>query len=565
MPRRVRFKKLNSLLEEQGWKRYLLLNALRKINSLAFVISFWPLILMIEWIDRRTLAHGLWTSALITLGLAVFGVIASIPLSYKQREARNARDLSRKAAADTADLSEIEDILYPDQRRGGDPKDKDAPGRHSARAMGEEDAFKAWRKARRSYWTQRILGTVGINVIRTIIMLVAAVTFGWLGYRIGMTAMLVYSLSAVIVTFYAFDNPNRSYSEIYKVSHFSVHIGMVVVFQLVRYFLGYPYQADFHLMILFFLTFVYFLTRNQSNIDSLMRQGSRSLKELPHGLRGFNARLTSLLTLAFPIIYLIRRPIAFILRLIWDSVVFVLAAIVNFISSLFPEQQDVVPEPVPTEGTDPPMEAGEGGGYWLRAVLTALVITLLIYLLRRYGRQIAAAIGEGLRKLKRFIISLFQGEEVEAEAVEEGRFYTDYHSDLDPAAEKKMSMKQRKKRWKQDYAAYRKQYAELVVPAKYTVSSDSFLRYREAYRLALRWLDLSEEEGLNPAETVREIARVQDVRLSEGAISDPQQFISVTGAYEDVRYSAEHDPDRQHSLDAIRDLEKQLEQMSKSI
>lgn len=546
-------------------RHLLLLRMLRILNFTALILAFWPLVLAAEWMDRQGMPNGYWTSGLICLGFGIAALISMIPLLYRQAALRKLDD-GTEVSRESANLSEIEAALYPEQPKTKPTLDNLSPGRHSARALGEVDAYKAWRRQTRQYWLHRIMGTVGINVIRVLMMLVSGLVFAYVGYRIGVISTVILSVSALLLTLYTFDIPNRSYGDIFKSSHFTMHIGMVLMFQLVRTFLGFPLQPDFHLFILFYLTFVFFLTRNQTNIDNLMRQGARSLHELPHGLRSFNARLTSLLIFTFPVIYIARRPIATVLRFLWDTVVFAIAAVLNFLNSLFPESEEIPPETVETGGpTDVPPEAAEGG-YWFRTIVTAIIITLIIYILRRFGRQMIAAIAEGLRRLKRFVLSLFGREPEESEEVEEGRYYTDYHIALDPASKHAGSYRHRKNRWKQDYKKYKRQYRGLPITGENIDHIRDELRYREAYALALRWLDLREESGLELSETVREIAFHHGHRLSEDMITSPDHFEKVTVAYEDVRYGVVDSERYQESFDIVlNDLEEQLGRMAERL
>lgn len=578
---------------EPNWRRYLLLKLLRILNFLALILALWPLILITEWIDRRSLVAGLWPSAMITIGLGLVALLAMLPLQIKQRSLRRAEEERRQElerdletvhteARDpeslkySANLSDLEDILYPvDETQ--EQKKEDRMGRHSAHALNEEDAYKKWKRENRQYYLSRIMGTVGINVIRALLMLVFALLLFGFTYSIGLTTAVSSGICALLLVMYCFDLPHRSYGDIFKNAHLTAHIIMVVVIQLIRHFMSFPLQPDFHLYILFYIIFIYFLTRNQTNIDSLMHQGSRSLSELPHGLRGFNAGLTSLLTLAFPLIYIMRKPIAAVLNFLWDLLIFVITSIINFINSLLPPISDGVEETVASSasGQEPLPAASES--YWLRTIMTALVITIAIYILRRYGRQMLNAIGQAFRKIIAWIAALFHREVHESSDVEEGRYYTDYHMALDPKQKQRTTLRARKKQWKRAYSKYRKRYqsvdrehkladsqATTATAATTTLTTD-VIRYRQAYRLALAWLDLQEEEGLNPAETVREIAHAFEPRLAASEITDPEHFEAVTTAYEDLRYGEEKSFDAVDGIDhgtSLDELEAQLKRMA---
>ncbi len=557
------YKRIKDILGDQTERRRLLLRALRLLNFSALILAFWPLILGAEWIDRTSMPYGYLSSGLICLGFGLAALLSMIPLTYRQMALRKQQNPAEDDTA-TANLSDIEAVLYPEPQSNKPMMNNQTTGRHSARALGEVDAYKAWRRQTRQYWVQRIMGTVGINVIRAVLMLVFGLVFAFIGKEIGMISMVVLAISAMLLTLYAFDIPNRGYADIFQSMHMTAHIAMVLIFQMIRSFFNYPLQPDFHLFILFYLTFVYFLTRNQANIDHLMRQGSRSLRELPHGLRGFNARLTSLLTLAFPLIYIARRPIATVLRFLWDLFVLSVSAVMRFLNSLFPEGREVLPsETAATDNvTDPVAEAGSNG-YWLRTIMTALVITVMIYFLRRYGRQMLMALANGLRRLKLFIQSLFQGEHEASPEVEEGRYYTDYHMALDPSAKRSNSYRKLRNRWLADYRKYQKRYLKLPHGKKVAAGEEDMTRYREAFALALRWLDLKEESGLDLSDTVREIARHHGHRLKEDRIASEAHFEEVTGAYEDVRYGVIDKERYSDSFDLVlTDLEEQLGRMA---
>ncbi|NLB59950.1 MAG: hypothetical protein GX806_02570, partial [Lentisphaerae bacterium] len=278
------FDRIKGVLTDQTARRHLLLRALRLLNFSALILAFWPLILGAEWLDRFAMPYGFLSSGLICLGLGAAALVSMIPLTYRQSVLRKQQEVEENGVP-TANLSEIEALLYPEPPKIKPAMDNQTTGRHSARALGEVDAYKEWRRQTRQYWMQRIMGTVGSNVISALMMLGFGLVFAFVGKQIGLISMTLLPISAMLLTLYAFDIPNRGYAEIFQSMHLSVHIGMVLLFQFVRSFFHYPMQADFHLFILFYLTFVYFLTRNQANIDNLMRQGSRSLRELPHGLR----------------------------------------------------------------------------------------------------------------------------------------------------------------------------------------------------------------------------------------------------------------------------------------
>ena len=573
---------------DPNWRRYLLLNCLRIVNFIALVLAFWPLILGMEWMDRRILLSGLWPSAFITGGLGIAALVSMLPLQIRQWNLRQAQQtaleksealLDLELAADavtegeqlepvlaavkpqTANLADLEDLLYPvdDSKHA---KRDEGMGRHSAAALNEVDAFKAWKRENRQYWISRIMGTVGINVIRGLMMLVIGVIFVAATWSIGPFTATGSAAAAMLLVFYCFEIPHRSYGDIFKNAHLTAHIVMVMVLQIVRYFFSLPMQPDFHLYILFYLTFVFFLTRNQTNIDHLMRQGSRSLSELPHGLRGFNAGLTSLLTLAFPIIYVLRKPIAAVLSFLWDLTIFIISAVMNFLNSLFPEPADGIDETaVSSAVTDAPAEQAEGS-YWVRAILTALVITLIVFILRRYGKQMIQGIANGFKRLMIWIAALFKREIEETSDVEEGRYYTDYHMPLDPDQKRAGSLRWRKKQWKRAYNTHRKRYAALG-KHEFGVGGWDATRYRDAYRLALAWMDLQEEAGLDPSETVREIARNHELLLTASAITDESRFEQVTEAYEDVRYGERVDQEQLPSVEErLDDLEAQLQRMA---
>lgn len=155
---------------DPNWRRYLLLKLLRVLNFIALILAVWPLILGMEWVDRRSLVTGLWPSAIITIGLGLVALIAMLPLQIKQRSLRRAeeermRDLATgEAMADdlsegdepeslkySANLSDLEDIFYPVDESEEQKKDE-RMGRHSAHALNEEDAYKKWKRENRQYW-----------------------------------------------------------------------------------------------------------------------------------------------------------------------------------------------------------------------------------------------------------------------------------------------------------------------------------------------------------------------------------------------------------------------------
>lgn len=565
-----------STQKDPNHRRYLFLKLLRVLNFIAMIVAFWPLFLTMEWVDQGQLANGLWPSALITAGMGLTAVIATIPLRIRQlnyqKQLAAAEDANPFDAADdqrqdvmhtTSNLAELEDLMNPIQDTSA-KKDDDALGRHSAMALNEVDAYKAWKKQNRQYLMNRILGTVGINVIRVLLMLLFAIVFFALTYlKLGTSSAIASGVSALLLVLYAFDIPQRSYGDIFRSTHLTTHIVLVLVCQITRYFFRYPMQPDFHLYILFYLTFVYFLTRNQTNIDNLMRQGSRSLNQLPHGLRGFNAGLTSLLTLAFPVIYILRKPIATVLVFIWDTLIFIVTTIVEFLNSLMRTEEPIGTETVPPSLPSEPQVPAEEGGYWLRTIMTALVITLFIYILRRYGRQIISAIAAAFKKLIATIASLFRREYASTTDEDEGRYYTDYHMALDPRHKRDFSYRGRKKQWRKAYVAYRKQYKALVpMRADSDLSVDPD-RYREAYRLALAWMDLTESAGLDESDTVREIAGNFEERLNRWAIANEDDFLDVTTAYEDLRYGGRLiDAQGEDFTAELAELENELERMA---
>ncbi len=551
------FEQLRYVIFDPLGRRQLLLRLLRILNFTSLIVAFWPLILMAEYLDRGMGPGGLLPSGLLTLLLGLVSMVSVIPLYYRQRILR--RELGENWQENTASLQEMELHLYPEREDVKPTVDDQAAGKHSARALGETDAYKAWRKQTRLYWTQRILNAVGTNVIRALMMLFFGLGMGYLGYRIGLMSGIVLLVSTMLLVLYCFELPSRSYGEIFKSTHYSVHMVMVVIVQVIRSALGYPAEADFHLFVLFYLTLTYFLTRNQANIDHLMRQGSRSLRELPHGLRSFNAKLTSLLILAFPVIYGLRRPLATAMRWIKDTILWLIVVIIDFIGRLLPDSEEL--EPIVTDtppATDGPPQGTEGG-YWLRAIMTALVITLIIYLLRRYGRQMIAAVAELFRRIKRFIQELFRGEFEEEEEVEEGRYYTDYHRALDPKQRRRSGLRARQRRWREDYKRYRKRYRRLsgAEAAVESLTEAERLRYREGFALALRWLDLMKSDGLELSATIREIAKESDIQALLSELRSTDLLDDVITGYEDLRYG----PDVPGARQPIEALDLQLEQM----
>ncbi len=539
-------------------RRILLLRGLRLLNFIALILAVWPLILAAEWLDLGELSNGIWPSFFKLCGLAIIALLSMLPLYIQQKN--YIKELNQEDVLETSNLAEIEDALYPIEEATKPETLMSSPGRHAARALGEMEQYKAWRKAYIQYWTSRLMGTVGINVIRSLLMLVFGIVFALIGRTVGQISMVALGVSALLLSLYCFDIPHKAYGDIFKSAHLTAHIVMVIILQMVRSFFRYPLQPDFHLFILFYLTFIYFLTRNQTNIDHLMRQGSRSLKELPHGLRSFNAKLTTLLTISFPVIYVLRRPIARTLVFIWDTFVMLVSAFINFMMNLLPDPEPIPQEPIPSEAAPENGLGGGEGNYWVQAVITALVITLIVFLLRRYGKQMALAIRDMFRKLIAFIKSLFQQEHEESEDVEEGRYYTDYHFALDPSRPEMLSLRGRRRAWRKDYREYKRQVKHL---------GPTVNRYREAYRLALVWLDIKEDSGLDISDTVHEIANKNEAQLEMAAIADKDGFVAVTKTYEDARYGLQEG--LEESLDTARitehlaELERQLERMDNQL
>ena len=540
-------------------RRLLGFRVLRVLNLICVILSFWPLLLLTvmllgfggfalleHW--RRPQTTGL---DLLLLAIPAFLAYAVEPRLIARDPDHIGRPPSGLQGRDDGRLPERSSEL------------------RTERALAEAAAAAARREAqlerRAELGIRGWLRSRAVPALRQIAWFgLSALALGLRGLQLSPIYALVLALLAAIAVKLAIDAPDRGYNEIYRLPFYVAFL----IFSLLNLLLAETFRLEpylnLHIALFFFISMVYLLTRNQVNIDSVMRRGHHALDELPRGLRQRNAVLVLLLAATIPVIYLLRRVLAAAIVWTWDLVRTIIRVVLDFLGSLLrPGEERLQPIPtesLPEEGQLPPAQSGS----WLWDLIAYAILAGIITLLFLKRRQIAAAIGNGLRRLRDWLSTLMQREVTRGEDVERHSLYSDFHSSIDPGRHQRLlSERRRRRRWQQACRHYFARYGVDGPVGREQV--------RHAYRLLLGWLDLCRGD-LKAPYTVRETTRHNLELLSRAADFDAPTREALMDLYEWARYDREtteesqaSGPQRREALDHIEARIRALSQQRGAI
>lgn len=285
---------------------------------------------------------------------------------------------------------------------------------------------------------------------------------------------------------------------------------------------SYNYSLTFFCPLFLLFIAAYYLTLNQSNIDSLMSRRRHSLAQLPLKIRYYNSFLTLALLAIIAAGFVFRGYIADFLSWIVSLLMrFVrwLTSMIEYLLQTFSSTDPAFEEaPFAPQLPPPKGNGGEASMTLIYVIFGIIVLGIVIF----YRREILAALREALEKLRKFIRQLLKKLTVLNRFNENSDEYVDTVEELSSlvkpkAAEKTGDISQ--KRWRKAYQAFIKMEA-------------SAAKLRLGYRLILDGLAL---EGVSVlvSDTTLEILKKAVSAASE---SDELSLSKATGSYNCVRY-----------------------------
>lgn len=301
-----------------------------------------------------------------------------------------------------------------------------------------------------------------------------------------------------------------------------VNVAVVLMLWMLRRTWGWEFRSDYFAYFYLAMLLCYLLLRNQANLDYMLERRRHKLEHLPQKVRWYNMFLALVLFLVVALGFCFRSQLADGIRWLGSLVLAGIRGIARFFSwlaSLFPQQEqsasgmeqgemdlsgllsDETKQGLPTE-------------FYLFLMLAAAVAVIvwkrreILDLLRRLAAKAAGLLQRWLNRT---------GVSHEQDRVNE--YYSD--RELELSSEEIRAMGHRRdsdswRRWKQAYRRYCRQPA-------------GEKKFREGYRLCLRWLKLKGEPIL-PSDTTLEI-------LQKGeTLTENTNCRQITQVYNQFRY-----------------------------
>ncbi len=242
---------------------------------------------------------------------------------------------------------------------------------------------------------------------------------------------------------------------------------------------------------------MYFLVRNQSNVDFLMGRASVKVDRVPFSMRKYNLILTFALVIPPLVLYFLQGAVRFVLFLLGKGISGIVWLIGQIFGLLF--SGEMYPEIV-NSGEDffyehEEIEATTGGkrpfNYELASIIvmtmiTAVVLYLAVYLLVKY--KPFKNFKDKIRSLLEFLMKKLDSATVYVQPQNKTSAFVDRFTEIEGKKGRKLS-DDPFKQWKLDYKSYRK-------------ITDTKERYKEGFLL------------------LREYFRLQRIPLADGDTAD---------------------------------------------
>lgn len=273
---------------------------------------------------------------------------------------------------------------------------------------------------------------------------------------------------------------------------------------------------------LLLFTVAYYLIRNQSNIDELMKRRRHSLAHLPRKIRYYNIFLTLSVMTVIAIGYVFRGRISQFLSLlvsIGQAFLRWISRIIQKIVEAFASSESYIAAP-PAEVAQPmsPLMDEKSDMTIFYLIIAVIILGLLI----NYHRQIARFFSEKWRLLLKAIVRLFAKFNLLKALDEPSDEYTDTVETLsscDDMVPKANNSAPSSKRWKKEYQSFLR-------------TADSSEKLRAGYRLVGEGLALNGVKIANSDTTFEVLAKaVKDLPTLAG-----EAYSTATTGYNGVRY-----------------------------
>ena len=282
------------------------------------------------------------------------------------------------------------------------------------------------------------------------------------------------------------------------------------------------HEASFLWQVLLFLlvSCVFAAAQNFRGIDLALQSQHTEEESLPKGLLRYNRLLLCGLGTVILLLVLMRTAIGNFLWLLLKAVIQSVGRFLYWLGNLFTgEEQEEAPEAI----AEPEIlqETAVSKNEWLTLICTLALAALLIFLMIRYRREIAAGLKGMLHALRAWVMRLL-GRSYEQPGRMETAGYTDYLMDLTA----------HETDWQEETVSGKFQYGRLY--RRFRRMAYSAEKYRLGYGLLLYHLsrrDVPVKASSSPREVLSSLSIQDDSRYA--------LWETVTSGYEQVRYSGQ--------------------------
>lgn len=301
-----------------------------------------------------------------------------------------------------------------------------------------------------------------------------------------------------------FLSAGKDYTDIYSLLEYVIAgifflLGILAVYLLADYseFQILPITAAF-----IFLTVSAGFLLNQSNLDRTMESMQHSKASLPKKVRLYNMFLIGGIMLLLVVGLLFYRQI--VDALVWLVKLFrdVLAAVVNWLSSIF-AMGGMTAAPEGSEGPQGGMNLPlSESADWLNILLIVALAVVIILLLTKFGRRWLRQAGNFLKRGCQLLLAKFSPASANVNAAQrENAYYSDFVEELQNTGEENLRRKKAKRSLRKQIKNWR-------------ALGDSSEKVRQGYLLLLSHIR-REDENITVADTVKEVqSKLKDPSLS---------------------------------------------------
>lgn len=338
------------------------------------------------------------------------------------------------------------------------------------------------------------------------------------GYFIaGTVAMCITAFTFGFVFWY------KEYSVIIEKRAVVTYAVVNIVAIIALFFLKATYSQNFIVIYYFIFIALYFVTRNQSNIDYLMERRQHKLEHLPKKIRYYNLYLILAILAVILTAFLAKKPIAKLFMIIIDYAKKLIKAVIDFINwlmNLFAKEGTSQMGEVPSDNQMMPAGGGTSGFDWTYIIITLLVAGVIFIIVKNRKaiyRFFARMFNKILSAIKKLLLntplSLSKGDES-----------SDYYQDEAQSLDKNDIVANRKKKefTHRDFKKQCKIYLNMT---------DNEEKLLFGYQLMVRWFEVKGVDIIKSDTAIEILHKVRDKKMSE-----KDRLEIVTDFYNYIRF-----------------------------